>query len=529
MRSRFVAVKFLVLFLALVSVAQESPAPEQEPPVPTLHANTRLVVLDVVVTDKQGLPVRNLTKSDFTVLEDGKEQTIASFEPPNEHAPVVLDDRETTAASHESDPQRNIVANPLTVLVFDSLDTNILDQAYARTEINKFLEAHGPSLAEPTSLMALEENRLELLHDYTTDAKTLEEALKTHRARLPFRLLRSMGEGHSYATANKYDSAERLLDAIEALREIATANAQFAGRKNVIWIGPGFPSLNQLKVWAGLGFRGLNQFNASPTHKVTLQSWEQETLELLWKSRISVYTIDPRGAGGAEEQMAPPTGDLAFEQIAPLTGGRIIRDANDIDMRIASSVEDGSAYYGLAYHPSNQDWNGKFRNVKVVMRDSTLTARTRNGYYGVPDSSPTMQDMDRLLSRAVINPLPYHSLEVQASARLSGSQPRTANITVDIDTNELHWETPENGKRRCELTIVTAGFSLKGQVVAHVVKELEVVVDDKKYAELKKEGMVMNLAMALPPTAVRMRVVARDSTNGNMGTADLTPTGEQFH
>ena len=44
-----------------------------------------------------------------------------------------------------------------------------------------------------------------------------------------------------------------------------------------------------------------------------------------------------------------------------------------------------------------------------------------------------------------------------------------------------------------------------------------------------KKGMVMNLTMALPPSAVRMRVVARDSTNGNMGTADLTPTGEQFH
>jgi hypothetical protein len=54
-------------------------------------------------------------------------------------------------------------------------------------------------------------------------------------------------------------------------------------------------------------------------------------------------------------------------------------------------------------------------------------------------------------------------------------------------------------------------------------------VDEKKYAELAKKGMVMNLAMALPSNAVRMRVVARDSTNGNMGTADLTPTGEQFH
>jgi hypothetical protein len=137
--------------------------------------------------------------------------------------------------------------------------------------------------------------------------------------------------------------------------------------------------------------------------------------------------------------------------------------------------------------------------------------------------------MDRLLSRAVINPLSYHSLQVQASASLSGSQPRTAHITVDIDANRLHWEDRETGKRRCEITVVTAGFSPDGKVVGHAVKELEVVVDEKKHTELKKKGMIVNLAMELPPTAVRMRVVARDSINGNMGTADLTPTGEQFH
>jgi hypothetical protein len=137
--------------------------------------------------------------------------------------------------------------------------------------------------------------------------------------------------------------------------------------------------------------------------------------------------------------------------------------------------------------------------------------------------------MDRLLSRAVINPLSYHSLQVQARASLSGSQPRTAHITVDIDANKLHWETAQTGKRRCELTVVTAGFSTNGKVAGHAVKELEVNVDEKKYAELVKKGMVVNLTMQLLPTAVRMRVVARDSTNGNMGTADLTPTGEQFH
>jgi VWFA-related protein len=411
-----------------------------------------------------------------------------------------------------------MTSSALTIIVMDELDTMPLDQAFARSEIRKFIREHGPHLSEPTALMALEEKRLELLHDYTADANALQTALDQHPARLPFRLMTAEGQ---------VGSAERLADALEALREIGAANSQFAGRKNVIWIGPGFPSLNYLR--------------AQPSDKAKLLGFVRETSDLMWKGRLSIYTLDPKGLEVVHENLgsttsagflAPgdiPTGELVFEQLAPQTGGRIFRGLNDLDTQIAKSVEDGDSFYALSYYPSNRDWDGKYRKIRVVLRNQDLIARTRNGYYAVPDVPPSPRDMDRLLSRAVINPLSYHSLAVEARASLSGSAPPSAQITVELDANKLQWETPATGKRRCEITVVTAAFSPKGQVVAHAVKELEVVVDLKKYVELTKKGMIMNLAMALPPTAVRMRVVARDSTNGNMGTADLTPTGEQFH
>lgn len=517
--------------LVLASLGQGPNAPTPQGPVTTFQSTTRLVVLDVVVTDKQGNPVRNLSSEDFTILEDGKQQTIATFEVPDQHAPVSIAGEGQNASANQKADSPKIGSQPLTILVFDALDTKTVDQAYARTEINKYLVARGPTLAQPTALMALEEKRLELLHDYTNDAKTLERALRQHKAQLPFRLLRSMGEGNAYSVTDRTDAEQRLLDAMLALREIATANARFAGRKNVVWIGPGFPGLNGLEVWNEAGFRDLEQSKVISTEKMNLLSWEQQTLELIWNARISVYTIDPRGLEASpEEAITPTSGDLVFEQIAPLTGGRIIRETNDIDARIAKSVDEGGVYYAIAYYPVNRDWNGKFRRLHVVVRNAELTARTRDGYYAVPNTAPTPQEMGQLLSLAVLNPLPCHSLEVQARARLSGrEQQRVAHITVNIDANQLHWEIPQSGKRRCEITVMTAGFSPRGEVVAHAVKELEIAVDEKKQTQLLAKGMVMNLAMPLPPTAVRMRIVARDSTNGNMGTADLTPEGEQFH
>ncbi|HWW13711.1 MAG TPA: VWA domain-containing protein [Candidatus Dormibacteraeota bacterium] len=520
MKSHCVAARAFVLFSALFCVAQQPSVPQQESPITTLHADTRLILLDVVVTDKHGKPVRTLSKDDFTIQEEGDDQSTASFEAPSGHAAVAFGENLKSAGDGQSphQPAKAMVSSALTILVLDELDTLVMDQAYARREIRQYLHAHGPQLPEPTALMALEEKRLELLHDYSSDANALEIALQRHPARLPFRLMTGPG---------LLGSSERLGDALEALREIAAANGQFAGRKNVIWIGAGFPSLNYL--------------SAQPADKARMLGYVHETSDLMWRGRLAIYTLDPRGLEVVHENigistssgfLSPPdstTGDLVFEQLAPATGGRIFRGLNDLDAQIATSVEDGDSYYSLSYYPSNRQWNGGFRRIRVVMRNPELIARTRNGYYATPDSAPTDPEMDRLLSRAVINPLSYHSLQVQARARLSGSQPRTAHITVDIDANRLHWETPQPGKRRCELTVVTAGFSTNGKVAGHAVKELEVNVDERKYAELKKKGMVMNLAMELPPSAVRMRVVARDSTNGNMGTADLTPTGEQFH
>ena len=513
MKPQRVAVRVLLLFSALSCVAQQPSAPEQESRITTLHAATRLILLDVVVTDKHGKPVRALTKDDFKIQEEGENQAIASFEAPNGHAPVALgENRKPAGDSKGADqPAANTMASSaLTILVLDELDTMVPDQAYARREIRRYLHSHGPRLPEPTALMALEEKRLELLHDYTSDANALEAALQRHPARLPFRLMTAEGI---------IGASERLAEALEALREIGAASDQFAGRKNVIWIGSGFPSLNYLR--------------AQPADKARLLGYVRETSELLWKGRLAVYTVDPRGLEVVQENidglMDTMTSDLVFEQLAPQTGGRIFRKMNDLDAQIAASVEDGDSYYSLSYYPSNREWNGSFRRIRVVVRNPELTARTRNGYFATPESTPTDKELDLLLSRAVMNPLSYHSLQVQARASLSGSQQRTAHITVNIDANNLHWETRESGKHRCEITVVTAGFSSAGRVAGYAVKEYEVSVEEKKYFELKKKGMAMNLTMGLPPSAVRMRVVARDSTNGNMGTANLTPTGEQFH
>src|SRR5258708_16639536 len=106
MKLQWLAAKVSVLFLALCCLAQPPSVPQQQSPITTLHAATRLILLDVVVTDKHGKPARSLSKDDFPIQEEGDHQPIPSFEPPPSHSPPPL---QHLSLSH---PTRTIPNHP---------------------------------------------------------------------------------------------------------------------------------------------------------------------------------------------------------------------------------------------------------------------------------------------------------------------------------------------------------------------------------------------------------------------------------
>jgi len=79
--SRLVVALALAAIMAVPAILRAQEATSEVPSV-TIRANTRMVLVDVVVTDKKGLPITGLKPEDFTVEENGKKQKIATFSPP---------------------------------------------------------------------------------------------------------------------------------------------------------------------------------------------------------------------------------------------------------------------------------------------------------------------------------------------------------------------------------------------------------------------------------------------------------------
>src|SRR5271170_4089713 len=164
----------LVLFVGLISLASFWMLRESGSSIPEVYAQqssagsaddagvirteTRLVLVDSVVTDKKGEYVRDLTQKDFKVWEDGKEQAITSFS--------------FEESTNSTNPQPHYL-----VLFFDNSTMDMGDQARARDAAAKFIDAN----AGPDHLIAIADfgGTVHISQNFTADAERLKQVVKS--------------------------------------------------------------------------------------------------------------------------------------------------------------------------------------------------------------------------------------------------------------------------------------------------------------------------------------------------------------
>src|SRR5437867_11098649 len=121
--THFVQSRWLYLFFVVIvggvaggwfHAAQQT---STEVPAPTIRVTTHLVLIDAVVTDKQGNPIAGLHPEDFVVEENGKAQKIATFAGPQQSAsgPATL-----APGIYSNQPQSRSLGVPVTVMLLDA-------------------------------------------------------------------------------------------------------------------------------------------------------------------------------------------------------------------------------------------------------------------------------------------------------------------------------------------------------------------------------------------------------------------------
>ncbi|HKF23273.1 MAG TPA: VWA domain-containing protein [Candidatus Angelobacter sp.] len=554
--------------------AQKNPPADQTPQVyesaSVLKAVTRMVVVDVVVTDKHGNTVTDLQRGDFTVSEDGNEQQIRvfSFERPGTSAAGL------TASPATSNLPPNVFTNiprynpksALNVILLDGLNTTVPDQAYVRQQMIRYLEKMPPG--QPVAIYALS-SKLTLLQDFTSDPEVLKDAmkkLKNHVSELldnpgggapdevlppgvadsgmiPAQTLDALMRFEAERTSFQMDL--RVSGTLSALTAISRSLSGYPGRKNLIWVSEAFPITIDPKLeLTGDVFAGT-------------RSYAREigaAADALTDAQIAIYPIDARGLEVSSVSQASNTGrdqfgrsmgadpsrlvtaisdessqlqaaHITMQDMAERTGGKAFYDRNDIDNAIRHSIEDGSTYYTLAYYPTNKNWNGKFRKIHVTVNRPEIKLRHRLGYYAVDPKGfveASKQVQATLFAQALNLDAPV-STGLRFKAGVVPPSDQTQNkvlVNFALDPHALTFDSKNNdGLHHAVVDCVVQAYSTKGKLLRTESKTITASLKPDSFSRMLNTYFPCQEKIDLPAGSYLLRLGVRDGTTGLIGTA----------
>ena len=467
-----------------------------------LNVTSQNVVLDVVVNDKSGKNVTGLTKDAFEVLEDRQPETVTSIEEVQAKtaaAEVVNSTREVDSAEPDA---------PVSVLVIDELTTKFEDLAFARYSLKKYLRAQGDRLEQPTMLVSANYKNIAVLRDYTTSRKEILDALDHHMA--DYAALLSRGQNLSW-------QGEQINATFGSLIGVAEATAGHHGHKNMIWIGRGFPPINM------------------ETLTTDMQEAFTEQLavctRLLRDSRVTLYTIDPAGISTQEPARDandfwvedPFGGQVDFDTMAVATGGKALHGRNDVDHMIDESVRDGESFYTLAYRPAVKSDDPKaFRKIRVVMKDASLRASTREGYFVTDAPVAPLKDANGNFSRRLLFDISLASGSLLVYDGVPLTVTREAATPDDfkliLRAGDLPLEVDGSQKPSTQLLVVTESFDRKGKMLDQVAKTLMVRMNGPTPTSGRDvRAVVIPVNISTKAPVARVRFVVRANANGKVG------------
>lgn len=509
----------------------------QEPPV--LRVTTRVVQVNVVVTDKSGHPVDGLTQDDFILKEDGRPQQIAGFSversrvlpPPAEPLPpdIFTNRYELKGGAPSS----------ATAILFDTLNTRQRDKYFARDEFAKFLRTQ----LQPSDRVALYVlgHDLRLLHDFTSDAAGLLAALDgSPRA---IRLLDSFDpdkggiESSPAAGAVAIDmketekkADEKLSDTYAAVRVYRTAAALEAigsrlaalpGRKSLVWITGGIPAYIGLE--DELTARQ-KRFGVSRLRMFTDQI--EQVARRLGAADVAVYPVDAQGLLALPGPRARfPENYLAargtLRTLAARTGGRATVDNNDIAGAVRRALDDSRITYTLSYQPTHDQWDGRFRSIKVATRRPGVTLRHRGGYFADGEQSVTPQNREKALDAAIASPLEATGIRLVVALKPDTPTPGRLAVRILMEPADVRL-VQKDGRWIAQLDIAYVQWAVPADPHATAIKRhLELPLSPAEFQTALEKGLVVQDDLSASSSAHLLRIIVHDASTGATGSVEI--------
>jgi VWFA-related protein len=443
-RTLTIAIACFLATMARFDAQAPSNGQPQQPPI--FRAGVQLVEIDVSVTDGRNELVRNLTKEDFELLEDGKPQTISSFsfldlpleEPPTPGAPESV---AADIASNMTEGRMYVMLLDCCAPIFGATAdgsslrpsgwaSSFVDRAMRSNDMMAVVHVHGNiSDGQP----------------FTGNKALLKASIDRYVS------ASAIGAGGGSDVDRCQQISEKLLklrNTYQAIEDISERLGGVSGRrKAILWVNGNIPF--DPNVEFGVSDPNLanpaNAANSSTSSNPSCTGASQassaafmhrDAIRAATRNNVAIYPIDPggltTGLGAGELSRV-----AALRGVAEDTGGDILAGTNNNLPVFERIVRHNSTYYLLGYYPAVEHRDGKFHNVTVrVKKRPDLTVRAKRGYFA-PTSESKATEPATLVEGlspsgrgALRSPAPVRGLGIELFAAPFKGSEKSASVVL---------------------------------------------------------------------------------------------------
>ena len=361
---------------------------------PTFKSGVNFVEVDVIVTDRAGVPVRGLRRQDFEVLEDGKPVeaiTFTAVDLPAADPEAVIPAADRSGAAVASNDQAADGRVLLIVMDDYHVSFDAGRAASSRAIARKLVERMGPSdLAAVVSTSGRQSTQAE----FTSDKARLIEAIGKFFPQAEYGAGgtatqagpgRSSGGGSGFGFVNELKARW----AMDTLSKASTTLATIPHRRKAI-----------LLVSQGLPY-SLEEAITNPSATGAFQAFRDFILTAQ-RNNIAIYPMDPCGLD--LDQGCSTDSRQNLQSLAENTGGFAVINTNAPEQSIDRVIAENGSYYLVGYASPALPYDGKRHRIKVRVREQGLTVRARDGYVSprkAPKTAPGTAPIDALIGAAI--------------------------------------------------------------------------------------------------------------------------------
>jgi VWFA-related protein len=539
-----------VVLLAAAQAPQAAPpgaAPEQ--PAVTFRLEVNYVEVDAAVFDKQGKFVGTLGKDDFEVLEDGVPQEVSSFSLVN--IPIERADRPLYA---QAKIPADVVTNSrpfdgrLYVIVLDDLHTQPYHTAQVRAAAKQFVDQYMAD--NDLAAVVHTSGKTDAAQEFTNDKRRLDAAINgfigqsleslTLSRQAEYQRQQSLPPGAAGSGTRIEDPFDqergfKARQSLDALKGISDWVAAIRGRrKAIVFLSEGID---------------YDTYDFNNRDSSTIINSMRDVIASATRSNVSIYAVDPRGLTTMGDTSILASGDFpadpqrnlsmqsfqdelrisqdSLRSLADETGGYAAVNMNDFKGAWERVVKDNSAYYVLGYYPKNDKRDGRFRKIEVKLRNHDgLEVRSRKGYTAPRGKAPSPKEAsgDKAspeLREALDSPLPLPGITLRAfAAPFRGEAPNASvAVSVEAEGGDLQF-AQKDGKFVDKFELSAIAVDSSGKVRDGDRSLIDMGLKPETHARVAQTGVRMQTRLKIPPGRYQLRVAARETGAGRIGTVN---------